>query len=203
MINSNFYTSTVPPKIVPFNFGEETLSEGQATSVSCLVSIGDLPISFTWLLNGLRIQDPSDILISQTGKRISQLSIDAVDHNHIGNYSCLASNNASTVSYTALLMVNVSPKVQQFSFGDEPLSYGEFTTINCMVSTGDLPLNISWAFNGHPLASSEGLTIAKTSARVSAMTIDAVTHEHAGNYTCFAVNRAGTSTFNAILNVNG
>uniref|UniRef100_A0A8D9BNE3 Down syndrome cell adhesion molecule-like protein 1 homolog n=1 Tax=Cacopsylla melanoneura TaxID=428564 RepID=A0A8D9BNE3_9HEMI len=106
MINNNLYTSTVPPKIAPFNFGEETLSEGQATSISCLVSMGDLPISFSWLLNGRRIEDASDILISQTGRRISQLSIDAVYHNHIGNYSCLASNNASTVSYTALLMVN-------------------------------------------------------------------------------------------------
>ncbi|KAI5745650.1 hypothetical protein M8J76_013118 [Diaphorina citri] len=193
----------VPPKIQPFSFGDEPLSEGQATSVSCLVSSGDLPLAFSWFLNGEQIDGSDDILISQTGRRISQLSIDAVDHKHMGNYSCVASNNASSVTYSAELMVNVSPKIQHFSFGDEPLSYGEFTTINCMVSTGDLPLNISWTFNGKPLASLEGLTIAKTSARVSALTIDSVTHQHAGNYTCFAANRAGTSTYNAILNVNG
>lgn len=72
-----------------------------------------------------------------------------------------------------------------------------------MISTGDLPLNISWTFNGKALDNSEGLTITKTSARVSALTLDSVTHKHAGNYTCFAANRAGTSTYNAILNVNG
>lgn len=72
-----------------------------------------------------------------------------------------------------------------------------------MVSTGDLPLNISWTFNGKSLDDLAGLTIATTSARVSALTIDSVTHKHAGNYTCFAANRASTSTYHAILNVNG
>uniref|UniRef100_A0A8D8X8C8 Down syndrome cell adhesion molecule-like protein Dscam2 n=1 Tax=Cacopsylla melanoneura TaxID=428564 RepID=A0A8D8X8C8_9HEMI len=136
---------------------------------------------------------PNGTLIIENVERLSDQA----------TYTCVAKNAQGYSSRGTLeVQVMVSPKVQQFSFGDEPLSYGEFTTINCMVSTGDLPLNISWTFNGRPLASSEGLTIAKNSARVSALTIDAVTHEHAGNYTCFAVNRAGTSTFNAILNVN-
>lgn len=96
----------VPPKIQPFSFGDEPLSEGQATSVSCLVSSGDLPLAFSWFLNGEQIDGSDDILISQTGRRISQLSIDAVDHKHMGNYSCVASNNASSVTYSAELMVN-------------------------------------------------------------------------------------------------
>uniref|UniRef100_A0A8D8XAH5 Down syndrome cell adhesion molecule-like protein Dscam2 n=1 Tax=Cacopsylla melanoneura TaxID=428564 RepID=A0A8D8XAH5_9HEMI len=99
---------------------------------------------------------PNGTLIIENVERLSDQA----------TYTCVAKNAQGYSSRGTLeVQVMVSPKVQQFSFGDEPLSYGEFTTINCMVSTGDLPLNISWTFNGRPLASSEGLTIAKNSAR--------------------------------------
>lgn len=35
------------------------------------------------------------------------------------------------------------------------------------------------------------------------LTIDSVTDEHSGNYTCVAQNKAGTARYSADLNVNG
>lgn len=40
------------------------------------------------------------------GKKISALSIDIVRDHHAGNYTCVAVNRATSVNYTAELVVN-------------------------------------------------------------------------------------------------
>lgn len=44
--------NTAPPKIAPFDFGEEATNSGDAASVVCRVTTGDLPLNFKWLFNG-------------------------------------------------------------------------------------------------------------------------------------------------------
>lgn len=39
--------------------------------------------------------------------------------------------------------------------------------------------------------------------KVSTLSIDSVSFETAGEYICVARNRAGSTTFSAVLNVNG
>lgn len=96
----------------------------------------------------------------------------------------------------------VPPKVQPFSFGEEPLEDGDAASIQCLVMNGDLPLNISWLFNGVPIAL-EDISIAQNSKRVSALTIESAKHHHAGNYSCVASNIAASSLYSAVLLVNG
>lgn len=45
-------------------------------------------------------------LMTKLGKRLSVLNIDSVNGHHAGNYTCVASNLASAVNHTALLIVN-------------------------------------------------------------------------------------------------
>lgn len=40
------------------------------------------------------------------GKKSSAMTIESVNDNHAGNYTCKASNNAYSVNYTAELVVN-------------------------------------------------------------------------------------------------
>lgn len=49
----------------------------------------------------------------------------------------------------------------------------------------------------------EGLVVTKVSKKVSTITIDSVQENHSGQYTCIAENKAGSSQYTAVLNVNG
>lgn len=75
-------------------------------SVSCIVSGGDLPINFIWLLNRAPIEPYNGIVIEKRGKRISALTIESLKASNMGNYSCIAENPGGTVEYTAELVVN-------------------------------------------------------------------------------------------------
>lgn len=98
--------ATVPPKLVPFTFGEDPMNYDETVSVTCSVSVGDLPINFIWLLNRVPIEPYQDIVTEKRGKRISVLMIDSLKAKHMGNYTCLAENSARAVEYTSQLIVN-------------------------------------------------------------------------------------------------
>lgn len=76
-------------------------------SLSCTVSKGDFPIEITWNFKGNPIlPGRSDIVVSDNGKRIKQLAIEAVAARHAGEYTCVASNVAGSTSYSTVLEVN-------------------------------------------------------------------------------------------------
>lgn len=74
--------------------------------------------------------------------------------------------------------------------------------MQCTVTKGDLPLNITWQFNGHPVNREAGITV-MTMKRFSTLNIDSVQDVHSGEYTCTANNLAGHAVYSARLNVNG
>lgn len=98
---------------------------------------------------------------------------------------------------------SVPPQVSPFEFGEEAINSGDFTSVQCSVHKGDLPVNITWVQNGRPIKGNEGVTVSKTGKRVSTLTIDSVDESHSGNYTCVVQNKAGSVSFTAELHVNG
>lgn len=90
-----------------------------------------------------------------------------------------------------------------FEFGGEPINSGDMVIVSCAVTKGDLPLEISWLLNGKSVGDVIGITVDGSRKRVSQLTIESVSAEHAGEYTCLAKNKAGSTTFSATLNVNG
>ena len=99
-------TSIAPPKIVPFDFGEESANYEDSVSVTCLISSGDLPIDIEWLFNEYPISSFSGISVMKGGKRTAVLTIDNVQARHAGNYTCKAKNRAAATNYTAALFVD-------------------------------------------------------------------------------------------------
>ena len=98
----------------------------------------------------------------------------------------------------------VPPKINYFSFGnDEPMSYGEFINVQCIISGGDLPVNISWILNGKPFDDYLEIYTTKRGKRINELTIESVAAKHAGNYSCIAENKAGSVNYTAELKVNG
>ena len=72
-----------------------------------------------------------------------------------------------------------------------------------MVTSGDLPINISWTFNQLNIPPESGINTVSINRRANALSIESVTETHAGNYTCTAHNMAGMNSFTAHLHVNG
>lgn len=95
----------VPPKIVPFTFGEESANFGEPASIQCSVVLGDFPIDIVWQRNGQPVDDDL-VATAKLGKRLSVLNIDSVSGSHAGNYTCAASNLAGQTEHTAELRVN-------------------------------------------------------------------------------------------------
>lgn len=97
---------SVPPQIVPFDFGEEAVNSGDMVSVICTVHRGDFPIDISWTLNGKSLEHIHGATIMRTNKRISQLSIESLDAIHAGEYICHATNEAGVTEHSAYLRVN-------------------------------------------------------------------------------------------------
>ena len=92
------------PQIVPFSFG--AVDQGQVVQIACEVASGDEPISIQWNLQGDIV--PSDPAISTTmlGTHKNLLTIASVNYQHIGTYTCTATNPAGSTSYSAELKGN-------------------------------------------------------------------------------------------------
>lgn len=96
----------MPPKIAPFDFGEEASNFADSASVACLVTTGDLPIAFKWFFNDRPVKEFAGITTVKLGNRNSVLNIDSVTGSHMGQYTCEASNEAASNNYTSELIVN-------------------------------------------------------------------------------------------------
>ncbi|XP_058460395.1 cell adhesion molecule Dscam2 isoform X44 [Malaya genurostris] len=117
-------------------------------------------------------------------------------------YTCVAKNSEGyTARGTLEVAVMVPPKIFPFSFGEDPMNYGDSVSIQCNVPSGDLPIGIRWYFNGKNI---EDPTVAITNIgkRSKVLTVDSVMARHAGNYTCEASNKAEVVQFAAELIIN-
>lgn len=78
---------------------------GDSTTVQCSLISGDMPVEFSWLLNGKPVKESDGISVGSFGRKTSVLSIDSVYENHAGNYTCVAANKAGVSTYTTELVV--------------------------------------------------------------------------------------------------
>ena len=97
----------VAPQIGHFSFGNEPVNAGDVISVLCMVPKGDFPLETEWLFNNNPFdKNRDDVVISNSGKRGKQLTIEAVSAVHAGEYTCVASNIAGSTTRSAVLDVN-------------------------------------------------------------------------------------------------
>lgn len=90
-----------------FSFGDEPLNAGDMATITCAVVKGDFPLDISLMFAGKTIQPRSeDIIISESGRRAKQLTIEGVGADHAGEYTCVGTNIAGSTSRTAMLAVN-------------------------------------------------------------------------------------------------
>ncbi|XP_040926337.1 hemicentin-1 isoform X2 [Betta splendens] len=113
-----------------------------------------------------------------------------------GVYGCLASNQAGTHAMTAVLTYVESPVVT-VALSQILTGIGETTVMTCSASGAPKP-EIWWYKGGAKLHSSSLLDV---DVLEGTLTIKETLHADAGDYTCLAVNAAGTSSGRVSLDV--
>lgn len=86
------------------------------------------------------------------------------------------------------------------------MNYGELVSVSCPISGGDLPVKMSWHFNGDPVRDNPDLQdviLEMRGQRIYNLVIESVSAKHIGNYSCTTNNIAGRTDFTAELFVNG
>ena len=87
-------------------FGESSLFEGDFASVQCIAKKGNKPIKFQWYLNGVLVENSNDIIITNSGGRLSSLTLESVKSHHSGEYMCVASNRAGSDRVKTSLLIH-------------------------------------------------------------------------------------------------
>lgn len=75
------------------------------TRTVCGVSSGDPPVMVSWLKDGQPLTPALGVNVSTLDSYSSLLSISSLDSRHSGDFTCVASNSAAEVRYTAMLQV--------------------------------------------------------------------------------------------------
>ncbi|XP_037715263.1 Down syndrome cell adhesion molecule-like protein Dscam2 isoform X49 [Drosophila subpulchrella] len=118
-------------------------------------------------------------------------------------YTCVAKNQEGYSARGSLeVQVMVPPKITPFTFGDEPTNVEDSVSVTCLISSGDLPIDIEWLFNDYGISSFSGMTVYRGGKRTSMLTIDNVHARHAGKYSCRARNHASAVNYTTELIVN-
>ncbi|CAG4953674.1 unnamed protein product [Colias eurytheme] len=192
-----------PPEIEPFSFSAN-LQEGKRAQVSCSVISGDMPVHFMWLKDNGPI--PSSLQVEERGADFfSNLVFKEVSARHSGAYTCVASNSAAKVNYTAELVVKVSPKwVTEPK--DEAVLAGEPVAMHCE-TTGSPNPQVTW-LKQRAGSSSDYIPLVNLGGRFQFLTNGTLWIESAlpydeGYYMCRAENGVGTPlSKNIFLSVN-
>lgn len=91
------------PLLIPPDLGL-----GDSLDITCSIKRGNNPITFEWNLNGKEAKSVNGIRIN-TSERRSVCIIQNINTQHIGNYTCTASNSAGYDQvYTELKVEGIS-----------------------------------------------------------------------------------------------
>uniref|UniRef100_H9GC28 DS cell adhesion molecule like 1 n=1 Tax=Anolis carolinensis TaxID=28377 RepID=H9GC28_ANOCA len=184
-------TVKVPPLIQPFEFPPASI--GQLLYIPCVVSSGDMPIRITWRKDGQVIISGSGVTI-ESKEFMSSLQISSVSLKHNGNYTCIASNDAASVSRERQLIVRVPPRFVVQPNNQDGI-YGKAGVLNCSVD-GYPPPKVMWKHakgsgnpqQYHPVPLTGRIQILPNSS----LLIRHVLEEDIGYYLCQASNGVGT-----------
>ncbi|CAH0555678.1 unnamed protein product [Brassicogethes aeneus] len=190
----------VLPKIHPFDFGEELPFVGEAVSVSCLISVGDMPVEFSWALNGKPVEENQNINVGYAGKKMSYLNIDNVSEKHMGNYTCLAANRAGISSYSAELVVKVPPR-WILEPTDKAFAQGSDAAVECKADGFPKP-TVTWKrATGVSPGDYKDFKPNNPDVKVEdgTLTINNIQKTNEGYYLCEAVNGIGSGLSAVVL----
>ena len=105
-----FYIFSVPPRLQNPGYSHQTLRVDQRFSLFCSIVDGDEPITLTWYKDGnLLVESAADGVSISKVEHDSILRFTSLEAQHMGNYSCHASNEAGqAVKYSYIQVKGTS-----------------------------------------------------------------------------------------------
>ncbi|XP_061930154.1 cell adhesion molecule Dscam2 isoform X6 [Apis cerana] len=183
----------VSPQIAPISFGDEPVNAGDLVSVQCVVTKGDSPLEITWTFDSQPIRsDRMDVIVSNSGKRVKQLTIESVAARHAGEYTCVASNAAGSTSHSAKLDVNVPPR-WILEPTDKAFAQGSDARVECKADGFPKP-QVTWKkAAGDTPGDYTDLKLSNPDISVEdgTLSINNIQKTNEGYYLCEAVNGIG------------
>ncbi|GFS44503.1 titin [Nephila pilipes] len=175
-------------------------SLGDSIEMLCTIKRGSLPVVFSWLHNGkiISIEKQKKVAINE---RSSHFSIDHIQANDIGNYTCIVSNKYGKDSKTASVIIEGSSNEQPVlnpMYVPPNLSIGDNIELSCIVKRGSYPVQIEWLHNDKKVTSLQKYKIINSESS-SHLSIGKIQAEDIGNYTCVAKNRFGHDSNTVVL----
>ncbi|XP_053178575.1 hemicentin-1 [Scomber japonicus] len=169
----------------------QTFTTGEEVRIRCSAS-GYPPPRLVWTHNDMFIMASSRHRMTPDGT----LFIRNMEKKDGGVYGCLASNQAGTDTMTSILTYIESPVVT-VALSEILIGIGETTVMAC--STSGIPQPEIWWYKGDVQLHSSSLLDIDTLG--GTLTIKRTQDVDAGDYTCVAVNDAGTSSGKISLDV--
>uniref|UniRef100_A0A8C1KKW8 Down syndrome cell adhesion molecule like 1 n=1 Tax=Cyprinus carpio TaxID=7962 RepID=A0A8C1KKW8_CYPCA len=193
------FPPSVPPLIQPFDFPPTSI--GKLMYIACVVSSGDMPIRITWRKDGQEIVSGTSGVTIETKEFMSSLQISKVSLEHNGNYTCIASNDAATVSSERQLIVTVPPGFRVQPNNQDGI-YGKSEVLNCSVE-GYPPPKVVWKHakgignpqQYHPVPLTGRIQILSNGS----LLIRHVLEEDRGYYLCQASNGVGSDISKSMM----
>ncbi|XP_044270333.1 Down syndrome cell adhesion molecule-like protein Dscam2 isoform X47 [Tribolium madens] len=192
----------VPPQIIPFDFTDDPVNSEDMSSLTCTVNKGDFPITISWSLNNRSVETIQGITVMRTNKRISQLSIDSVQAEHAGEYTCIAKNSAGITHQSAVLHVNVPPR-WILEPTDKAFAQGSDAAVECKADGFPKPV-VTWKrATGVSPGDYKDFKPNNPDIKVEdgTLTINNIQKTNEGYYLCEAVNGIG-SGLSAVIQIS-
>lgn len=99
--------------LLPLSFSSEYSSEGDYVQLTCVATKGDLPITFSWFLDGNAVSASLGATTVNVGRQTSLLIIQSVSFQNAGMYTCAATNAAGTSNSSAELIVKGNSNIKE------------------------------------------------------------------------------------------
>nr|CAD7197525.1 unnamed protein product [Timema douglasi] len=167
--------------------------EGLPITIKCPV-VGNPVPDIHWMKDDRPLDD--EPLVEEADGQTLHISNSRVEHS--GNYTCVAQNYAGNISQSFQLDVMAPPAMVdgEEEETDFTLTTGDTLRLDCNV-TGHPPPDIVWLKGAAPITRQEWLH-PQLLEHDRILTIPGVTTQHSGQYSCLAINMAGTTemTFN-------
>ncbi|UYV62106.1 Dscam [Cordylochernes scorpioides] len=116
---------------------------GERTAATCLVSAAVKEARFTWLKDGHILENSENIHIN-THQGLSVLSLQSVEQEHQGNYTCRVETSMGVDSFTTTLRVEAPPRWILEPPSTMEIRKGAKLSVPC-IATGSPDPKVSWS----------------------------------------------------------
>ncbi|XP_043207626.1 muscle M-line assembly protein unc-89-like isoform X2 [Amphibalanus amphitrite] len=148
----------------------------------------------TWFKDGVELDADSSAVTSFDDSHVT-LTIESAGEQDEGKYTCQLKNAAGTSKSTAELLVRkiIEPPTFDQRLEAQVVLPGQKAVLEVKVS-GLPPPKVTWTRDGRPISDGENGVVISQNENHHTLTIENVTHDHAGKYGCSAKNDGGEST---------